>query len=67
VKSVCRTFGDDGIFYGYVTGYRKDSGTGLYSIQYTDGDEEDMDLEEYNYAYALFLREEGWHAEDVSQ
>jgi hypothetical protein len=24
-----------------------------------------MDLEEYNYAYALFLREEGWHAEDV--
>jgi hypothetical protein len=62
---VCRTFGEDGIFYGYVTGYRKDSGTGLYSIQYTDGDEEDMDLEEYNYAYALFLREEGWHAEDV--
>ncbi len=45
------------MFYGAVTAYRKDSSSGLYSIQYTDGDEEDMDLEEYNYAYALFLRE----------
>jgi hypothetical protein len=36
----------------------------LYSIEYTDGDVEEMDLEEYNFAYALWLREEGWDVED---
>ncbi len=64
-ECVCQTFGNNGVFYGVVTAYRKDSGSGLYSIQYTDGDKEDTDLEEYNYAYALFLREEEWHAEDI--
>jgi hypothetical protein len=37
---------------------------GLYTIEYTEGDVEDMDLEEYNYAYALWLREEGWQVEE---
>jgi hypothetical protein len=63
-KTVCREFGDDGIFYGVVMAYRKSGQGGLYTIEYTDGDSEDMDLEEYNFAYALWLKEEGWDVED---
>ncbi len=63
-ETVCREFGEDGIFYGLVTAYRKSGQGGIYTVQYTDGDLEDMDLEEYNFAYALWLKEEGWDIEE---
>ena len=47
-----------------MTAYRKSGQGGLYTIQYTDGDLEDMDIEEYNFAYALWLKEEGWDIEE---
>ena len=36
----------------------------LYAVHCTDRDEEDMDVEEYNFAYVLWLEEEGWNAKD---
>ena len=36
----------------------------LYSVEYTDGVVEEMDHEEYNFVYALWLREEGWDVEE---
>ncbi len=36
----------------------------MYTITYTDNDREDLDTEEYNYAYSLWLQEEGWEAEE---
>ena len=63
-ESVCREFGADGIFHGVVTAYQKSGSGGLYTVEYSDGDVEDMDLEEYNFAYALWLKEEGWDVED---
>ena len=33
-------------------------------MRYTDGDQEDLDLEEYNFAYALWLQKEGWDADE---
>jgi hypothetical protein len=62
---VCRDFGPDGIFQGRITAYHLDAQKhGLYTVQYTDNDVEDLDDEEYNYAYPLWLQEEGWEAED---
>ena len=54
---------DDGLFVGTVQSYnRKDS---LYEIKYSDGDMEDMDEEEYVYAYQLALAN-GGEANDLS-
>ncbi len=47
-----------------MTAYQKTGLGGLYTIEYSDGDVEDMYLEEYNFAYALWLKEEGWDVED---
>ena len=54
---VAKDFGADGIFYGRVIGYhppgRDKHGAlkpELFSIVYTDGDEEDFDLEELKHA-----------------
>ncbi len=33
-------------------------------VHYTDRDEENMNVEEYNFAYALWPETEGWIAED---
>jgi hypothetical protein len=65
--TVCREFGSDGVFYGVITAFRSGKGNGedLYQVEYNDGDVEDMDGEEYNYAYALYLREEGWNVEEA--
>ena len=64
-ESVCRDFGPDGIFHGTITAYHMDSEKkGLYTVQYTDNDIEDLDDEEYNYAYSLWLEEEGWEVEE---
>ncbi len=61
---MCRDFGTDGIFYGTINAFRREGSDDLYTVRYTDGDQEDLDLEEYNFAYALWLTEEGWHAEE---
>jgi hypothetical protein len=54
---------DAGLFVGTVQSYnRKDS---LYKIKYSDGDMEDMDEEEYVYAYQLALAN-GGEANDLS-
>ncbi len=64
--TVCRELGSDGVFYGVITAFRSGKGNGedLYQVEYNDGDVEDMDGEEYNYAYALYLKEEGWNVEE---
>ncbi len=58
-ETVCREFGSDGIFYGTINSFRRDGDSDLYTVRYTDGDQEEMGLEEYNFAYALWLKEEG--------
>ena len=58
---VARDFGEHGVFVGTVISVAKDDMGGyLYEVKYSDGDVEDMDCEEYNYAYAYNLRREGW-------
>jgi hypothetical protein len=57
-ETVCREFGGDGIFYGTINAFRREGDTELYTVRYTDGDQEDLDLEEYNFAYALWLQQE---------
>ena len=69
-EAVCRDFGTDGIFYGTINAYRRETTGELYTVRYSDGDQEDLDTEEYNFAYALWLTQEGWNAEegdDVSE
>ena len=62
---VCRDFGKDGFFVGTVVGFDFDvHGDSLYCVEYNDGDKEDLDQEEFNYAYALHLRREGWDTLD---
>ncbi len=62
---VCRDFGPDGIFHGKITAcHLDDEKKGLYSVTYSDN-VEDLDEEEYNYAYSLWLQEEGWETVEV--
>ncbi len=58
-ETVCRVFDEHGTFYGVITAYRKEGENELYTVEYSDGDSEDLDKEEYNFAYALWLKEEG--------
>jgi hypothetical protein len=63
--TVCREFGTDGVFYGIITGVHVQKGEEvLYQVEYSDGDVEDIDLQEYNYVYALWLKEEGWNGDE---
>ena len=52
---VGRHFGADGYF----------EGGSLYRVKYTDGDHEDLDQEEYKYAYSLHLKREVWTPMEV--
>ncbi len=63
-ETVCREFGNDGIFYGTINLFRHEGDTELYTVRYTDGNQEDLDLEEYNFAYALWLQQEGWNVDE---
>jgi hypothetical protein len=63
-QSVCREFVPHGFFTGTITAYRKEMETRLYTVEYTDGDVEDLDDEEYNHAYEVWLRQSGWEPED---
>ena len=58
---VCRHFGDDGYFVGIIISlnFSKD-GNSLYRVKYSDEDMGDLDQEEYNYAYSLQLKRDGW-------
>ena len=59
---VMRQF-DEGLFVGTVQSY--DRKTDLYKILYSDGDGEDMDQQEYVYAYQLAIAN-GGDANDLS-
>ena len=64
--TVCREFGTDGVFYGVISAFHTVTGKDdLYTVEYNDGDVEDLDLEEYNHAYALWLKEEGWQVDEA--
>ncbi len=58
--TLCRVFEEHGTFYGVITAFCKEGKQDLYTVEYPDGDAEDLDQKEYNYAYALWLKEEGW-------
>ena len=49
-EAVCRDFGPDGIFYGTINAYKRETTGELYTVRYSDGDQEDLDTEEYNFA-----------------
>ena len=59
---VMRQF-DAGLFWGTVQAFN--SKDGLYKIEYTDGEREDMDEAEFIYAYQLAL-DNGGDANDLS-
>ncbi len=62
-STVCRELETDGVFYGVISAFHTVKGQeDLYTVEYKDI--EDMDLEEYNYAYALWLKEEGWQVNE---
>ena len=63
---VARDFGELGTYTGRVIKFVRGKGKGkdLYTVEYEDGDVEDMDTEEYNFAYAHHLRREGWDLEE---
>ena len=63
---VAREFGDGIIYHGAITSFTrgKDGGSDLYRVEYDDGDAEDMDRDEYNFAYALELSDQGWVVEE---
>ncbi len=63
-ESVSRDFGADGVFTGTITAFRREGGTHLYTVEYSDGDVKDLDMEEYNHAYEMWLRQTGWEPED---
>ena len=42
----------------------KDGESDLYRVEYDDGDAGDMDRDEYNFAYALELSDQGWVVEE---
>ena len=54
--SVTRHFGEEGSFMGIIAAFRKMGNNHVYTMQYVDGDVEDLDGGEYNLAYELFPR-----------
>ena len=54
-----REFPEEGKFTGTIMAFRKMGSTNLYTVQYADGDVEDVDGDEYNVAYELWLLESG--------
>ena len=56
------TLKEEGTTTGLSFTYDRDS---LYRAKYTDGDHENLDQEEYNYAYSLYLKRGGWTPMEV--
>jgi hypothetical protein len=51
---IARDFGKDvGVFKGVVTNVREHRKRNIYHVQYEDGDSEDFDLEEFEFAYEV--------------
>ena len=69
--SVARDFGESegGIFNGVVDSARLVRTRWIYHILYEDGDEEEMDADEFQYAYELAIFEAGgeFYDEDVDE
>ncbi len=57
--AVTRVFADEGNFTGTIVAVRKMGCTHVYTVQYPDGDVEELDESEYVCAYTLWLRESG--------
>ncbi len=57
-----RQFGDEGNYTGTIAAFRKMGSTHLYTVQYADGDVQDLDGGEYNLAYEMLLRDSGVEA-----
>ncbi len=57
--AVIRHFPDEGNFTGTIVAFRNMGSTSIYTVQYADGDVEDLEGNEYNDAYELWLRETG--------
>lgn len=53
---VARDFGNDGIFSGIIENHYADD-CSLCMVRYTDGDTEDLDIDEIQYAIALYKKE----------
>ena len=53
---VARDFGNDGIFSGTIENHYADD-CSLCLVRYTDGDTEDLDIDEIQYAIALYKKE----------
>ena len=64
---VKKEFADGQAYSGTITKFVKATKEepGLYHVLYEDGDEEDWDREEYNYGYALHLRDESRNVEEL--
>ena len=58
---------DGEVYRGTVKAFYKgsDGDVDLYRVVYCDGDEEDLDVEEYNHGYAMYLSTEGYQIEDA--
>ena len=50
---IARDFGDDGVFEGTITRLYEDDHN-VCQVTYTDNDEEDMDVDEIQYAIQLY-------------
>ncbi len=57
--TVTRVFAGEGNFTGTIVAVRKMGCTHVYTVQYTDGDVEELEEEEFVCAYELWRRESG--------
>ena len=58
-QCVSRDFGDEGIFTGTITAYRRDGDNDIYELEYEDGDHEELATEEYQSGRALWMKHSG--------
>ncbi len=73
-KTVAKDFGDAGVFEGEILvvlveydSEDVDKVEPIYVVQYTDGDREDMDPDEMQYAHELHLRRLGVDVDNESE
>ncbi len=58
-QSVTRNFGEEGLFTGTITAYRRDGDNDIYELEYEDGDREELASEEYQSGRALWMKHSG--------
>jgi hypothetical protein len=69
-QKVAKDFGEQGVFFGSIISVEYDSDDEakekpFYVVQYTDGDKEDLNEEEYGYAHELCFQMELDAADEV--